>query len=144
MSTMLTPSVMRSLPRGWQGAYTIGRAKEWIRERDREGATLLVLERSSETPVGLLILDESDDGEAERTVRIGYLLSESAWGRGLASELVQGFVTWSRAAGVETILGGVGCDNVASQRVLEKNGFDSEPGADDSAELLFRLRLQSE
>lgn len=138
---MLTPSVTRSLPPGWQGKYTIERAIEWIAERDREGATLLVLERSSRTPVGLMILFEDVDANLGQTVRLGYLLSESAWGGGIATELVQGFVEWCRTVEIASIVGGVERDNIPSQRVLEKSGFVSQPGADDEAELFFERRL---
>lgn len=138
---MLTPSVTQSLPEAWQGAYTTERANEWIDERDREGATLLVLERSSRTPVGLMILFESDDEQIDRTIRLGYLLSESAWGQGLASELVQGFVKWCRTVEIVLIIGGVERDNIPSQRVLEKNGFVSQGSADDHPELFFMLQL---
>lgn len=143
VSTMLTARVTQSLPEGWQGAYTIERASEWIQERDREGATLLVVERSSRMPVGVMILLESDDEKLGRSVRIGYLLSESAWGQGLASELVQGFVGWCRMAGIGSIVGGVERDNVPSQRVLEKNGFVCAPSTDGAAGLFFELRLRS-
>jgi RimJ/RimL family protein N-acetyltransferase len=138
---MLTARVTQSLPDGWQGDYTIERANEWIRERDREGATLIVLERSSRTPVGMMILFESDDEKLGRTVRLGYLLSETAWGQGLASELVQGFVGWCRKAEIASIMGGVERDNVPSQRVLQKNGFVYQPSTDDTVELFFELQL---
>lgn len=141
ISTTLTPRVTQSLPEGWQGAYTIERASEWIQERDREGATLLVVERSSRVPIGLMILFESYDEKSGSAVRLGYLLSEPAWGQGFASELVRGFVDWCRMVEIAIILGGVERDNLASQRVLTKNGFMSQPTAEDHGELIFELRL---
>lgn len=138
---MLTASITQSLPDGWRGDYTIERANEWIRERDREGVTLLVLERTSRTPVGMMILFESNDEKLGRTVRLGYLLYETAWGQGLASELVQGFVGWCRKAEITSIVGGVERDNVASQRVLQKNGFVCRASPDDTVELFFELQL---
>jgi RimJ/RimL family protein N-acetyltransferase len=127
---------------GWQGAYTIERAAKWIEERDREGATLLVVDRSSRTPVGMMILFESDDEHVGRTVRLGYLLIDSEWGKGLASELVRGFVEWCRTTNIVSIVGGVERDNVPSQRVLEKNGFICDPVVGDAAELFFELRVR--
>ena len=141
VSALLTPAVTQSLPEGWQGEYTIERATKWIEERDRTGTTLLVLERSSKAPIGLLILFESDNEPMGRCVRLGYLLSKSAWGQGLASELVRGFVDWCRAVEIASIVGGIERDNIPSQRVLEKNGFVIQPTAEDNRELFFKLRL---
>ena len=70
---LLTPSVTQSLPERWQGEYTTERASQWIEERDNEGTTLLVLERSSGTPIGLIILFENNDDPRGRTIRLGYL-----------------------------------------------------------------------
>lgn len=143
VKTMLTTRVTRALPAAWQGAYTVERAQEWIKERDREGATLIVVERSSRMPVGLLILFEEDQGGVGGAeVRLGYVLAESAWGKGLASELVHGFVEWCRQAAVAAIVGGVERDNVPSRRVLEKNGFLCAPSTEGAAEQLFELRLR--
>ena len=143
VKTMLTTRVTRSLPPTWQGAYTRERAHEWVKERDREGVTLLAVERSSRMPVGLVILSERNhEGVGGAEVRLGYLLAEATWGRGLAGELVQGFVEWCRKARVATVVGGVARDNVPSRRVLEKNGFVCDHRTEGAAEQLFKLRLQ--
>ena len=141
VSSMLTKSVTRSLREGWRGAYTVKRANEWISQRDHEGTTLLVLEGSSRKPVGLMILLESDDELARRTIRLGYLLSESVWGQGLASELVHAFVSWCRTAAITLIVAGVGHENIPSQRVLEKNGFVRNLNVKNEAELIFELKI---
>ncbi len=147
VATMLTEPVTRTLPTAWQGSYTVSRAREWVRERDKEGTTLLVIDKSTKEPVGLVILIEVDSENAIDgiEVRLGYLLSEPAWGRGLATELVGGFVDWCRTqASIATLAGGVDADNPASIRVLEKNGFrlvEADAGkAQDHR--LYRLRLQ--
>ena len=123
VQTILTPPVTAALPGHWQGEYTAARAAEFVAERDSEGNTLMVIEQSSHTLIGLLILFANSSGAGGREVRLGYLLAESAWGKGFATELVQGFVAWCKAAGGARIIAGVGHDNVASQRVLEKSGF---------------------
>ena len=65
-------------------------------------------------------------GRAQGTdIRLGYLLSKNAWGKGIASELVAGFAVWCRGQStILTIFAGVAQDNLASVRVLEKTGFD--------------------
>lgn len=141
VSTILTPSVTQSLPEGWQGTYTVERAAEWIQERDQEGATLLVVEQSTRVPIGMMILFESNGEELGHTVRLGYLLSESTWGRGIVTELVQGFIGWCRGEAISSIVGGVEHDNIPSQRVLEKSGFICDSSNGDAGELFFELRL---
>lgn len=139
--SILTPRVTQSLPEGWQGEYTVNRASRWVAERDQEGATLLVLDGSSKTPIGLMILFESEEGDSGRCIRIGYLLAESAWGQGFASELLEGFVGWCRTTDTSSVIGGVARENIASRRVLEKNGFAILPNSRDQHELIYELRF---
>lgn len=140
---MLTDRVTQSLPTDWKGAYTLERARKWISERDSEGTTLLVVTRATGVPAGLVILFEtvydSNDGVE---LRLGYLLAEAVWGGGVASELIRGFVGWCERNNVASIVGGVERGNVASRRVLEKNGFVCDPTEDDagSEEDIFRLQ----
>lgn len=141
VSALLTPTVTRALPEDWQGPFTSSRASNWIEERDREGSTLLVVERSGHSPAGLLILAEDGDDTTRRCVRLGYLIAESAWGRGLATELVEGFVQWCRDNDVALIIAGVEHDNLASQRVLEKCGFVPSADGDSTSELFYEFRF---
>lgn len=144
VAKMLTALVTQSLPPGWQGAYTVERADKWIKERDREGTTLLVVEQVERKAVGLVILFESAGVDAGRTeLRLGYLLAESAWGKGLATELLLGFVEWCKQNNVASVVGGVERENIASQRVLEKAGFFCDASAcdDGKEELFYRLNL---
>jgi ribosomal-protein-alanine N-acetyltransferase len=137
VAKLLTPTVTRSLPSAWQGVYTTERAAAWIHERDQEGTTLLVIERSSNDSIGFLILSADTPDE----LRIGYLLAESAWGKGLASELIEGFIGWCRISGIRSVKAGVAEDNVASQKVLTNNGFTSSEIKHATAELFFELHF---
>ena len=125
----------------------MSRAQEWIRERDQEGTTLLVIDKSTNESVGLVILIEVDSENANDgiEVRLGYLLSEPAWGKGLATQLVKGFVAWCQTqVPIATLAGGVDADHPASIRVLEKNGFSpvEAEGEVDQNHRIFRLRLR--
>lgn len=155
---LLSEPVTRFLPAGWRGIDDADRAARWIAERDAEGATLLVVDRATGDPLGLLLLHSADAGGDRVEVRIGYLLAESAWGRGLATELVTGLVAWCRARPViGSIVGGVAPGNEASIRVLERCGFEplsppdtTEPDTTepettglDGTELVFRLVLEA-
>ena len=76
------------------------------------------------------------------SLRLGYMLAESSWGKGLASELVRGVVEWCENKDVASVTGGVERDNIASRRVLEKCGFVCEPGMEKAAEQLFVLQVR--
>ena len=136
LSGLLTPGVTRWLPSGWQGQYDPTRAEEWLLDREAEGPVLFVVETAT-VVVGVMMLFESPQTD----VRLGYLLAEQAWGRGLASELVGGFVCWYEAnPAIRHLVAGVDQDNVASVRVLEKNGFVPSVRSDESGtELTFVL-----
>ena len=144
VAATFTEPVTRPLPPIWQGSYTIERAREWIQERDKEGSTLLIVSKESKQPIGLMILQvEGDDSGV--VVRLGYLLSEDSWGKGFATEMVSGFVDWSRRnPSIRSISGGVAVDNPASARVLEKNGFHiaSDDGGVAQDEQLYRIDLR--
>ncbi len=137
---ILTPSVTRQLPPSWQGDYTAKRAGHWISERDAESIILIALEANSNKPVGLVILSVVSETEVRSEVRLGYLLAERSWGKGMATELISALIEQHRALHVNhSIVAGVDFANPASSRVLEKCGFQRQPESSPSAELLFRL-----
>ena len=141
VANILTPPTTRSLPRPWQGTYDLARAAEWISQRDAEATTLLAMHRRTATPVGLMILFELPGDPGQVDLRLGYLLAESAWGKGLGTELVAGFVEWCRATPhIRSITGGVAAANMASARVLLKNGF-LPTGAASDGEQMYSLEL---
>lgn len=143
VSNLLTAAVTRHLPPAWQGDFSEDRARDWIEERDRESPTLLVLDRATKRALGLIILFESEADDGRIDLRLGYLLSEQAWGQGYGTELLAGLVGWAEARGEPASLsGGVSPDNTASRRVLERCGFSLLPHQDPEAdELLYELRL---
>jgi RimJ/RimL family protein N-acetyltransferase len=143
---ILTETVTQSLPVPWQGKFSIARARSWIDERDSEGTTLLAREKTTGTVIGLMILAEATAAHENKgiEVRLGYVIAETAWGRGFASEMVGGFVTWcSSRSGIYSVAGGVAADNPASARVLKKNGFEmvTEAGVSDG-EAIYRRMLR--
>lgn len=146
VAAMLSESVTESLPDEWKGSYSDERAQQWVVERDSEGVVLLAIDRSSDVPVGLLILtdDYSASNVGATAARLGYLIGENYWGKGFASEAVEGFVGWCREQrNIFSISGGVATNNPASARVLEKSGFRSMPNpriAEDT-EPIYQLDL---
>lgn len=139
---MLTETTTLALPETWHGDFSVDRANSWIGERDSESPTLLVVDRQSGRPVGLVILFEVPIDGSAIDVRIGYLFTEAVWGQGLATELVAGLADWARAqASIHTLTGGVAATNRASARALTKNGFERIADSDGSVEN-YRLDVE--
>jgi RimJ/RimL family protein N-acetyltransferase len=135
VAAILTPKTTQALPLAWQGEYTVARARRWIAERDGESTALLLVDRNSGEPVGLMLLHEdAKEHDTQRQLRIGYVIKETDWGKGIASELVAGLVDWARSQPqIGSIIAGVEPQNAASVRVLTKNGF-SCTGHDSTGE----------
>ena len=141
VAALLTPAVTAQLPPPRQGDYTTERARQWIDERDAESTQLLIRTRERSEPIGLMILHEGGTIEAP-DLRLGYLMRESSWGRGYATELLRGFVGWARTSDYHRIVAGVARSNAPSIRVLEKSGFVPMPDHDpEGSELFFIVDL---
>ena len=142
VSRVLTRTTTTALPPSWRGDFDEERARQWVAARDAESPTVLVIEPETGHAVGLLILFEvaGQDDAGRVDVRLGYVVAESAWGRGLASELVGGLVDWARSEPtIGSISGGVAQGNEASARVLRKNGF--KPSDTHDGEQIYELPL---
>lgn len=76
-------------------------------------------------------------------LRLGYVIAESSWGKGIATELVAGLVEWAVAStGIVSISGGVAPGNLASARVLGKAGFSPvEHDGDSPEEQIYRIEV---
>lgn len=137
LTELLTPAVTAALPPGWLPDGDPEWLLEWIGGRDRESTPLLV--SASSGPIGLLIVATASDTGPPAALRIGYLLQQSHWGRGFATELVTGFVDRCRAdPDVRSVAGGVQLDQVASARVLERAGLVRH-GPPDGTEQTYRI-----
>lgn len=123
LSSALTEGVTHELPPSWQGEL-LPTPLEWVAIRDEEGSFFLVEEKSGGGIVGLFMFFPREVEVNTDEVRIGYVMGEEAWGKGYATEIVQGFVTmWHDTGFTGSLLGMVSPSNQASCRVLEKSGF---------------------
>lgn len=138
VSSLLTESTTVALPDAWRGNFSVERASDWIEERDGESPTLLLVDRVSRQPIGLVFLYEETTDAAASELRIGYLFAEAVWGQGLASEVVAGLVSWTQSeSSIGRLTAGVASMNRASARVLVKCGFQqiAENGGEDVYQL---------
>jgi RimJ/RimL family protein N-acetyltransferase len=99
-----------------------------------------VVARDTDVVVGGIgFIHPPEDGAVE----VGYGLSESARGRGLATEALRAVVARSSQLGVATVVAMTAVDNLPSQRVLERLGFTRLDGVlvDEDDGPLYRWEL---
>ena len=124
------PLVAQFAGLGWSG-LTRADLRRMIEERwpalREEGRAAISALRDAETGAVLGYLPLFDLNWVERRAEIGYWLMPSSRGRGVATEAVAAVVAWAFAdLGLLRVQGVVDVANVASQRVLERAGFERE------------------
>jgi len=141
---ILSPRVLENLPPSLQVAQTQQAVAGWINDRAAESDVYLVRLRQSETLIGLLILVNFIEPEATPEVHLGYLFSETAWGKGYASELIDGLLQEAINSAPLTLIGGVAKANEASAHILKKRGFLPQANRSDGQAEGFALTLRNE
>lgn len=106
--------------------YTEKDAQWWIKHfADNPRHFNLALEFSREA-IGGISLHLLEDVH-QKTADIGYWLGEAFWGQGLATEAVTALTQWGFThLDLVRIQAGVYTSNKASQRVMEKAGYERE------------------
>ena len=101
-----------------------------------ESEIYLIREIGTDAFIGLMFLTPPFNND----IHLGYLLGQSAWGQGYASELLAGLVSHVPKTGFR-LLGGVGRENPASAHVLQKTGFHVVPELSDAETEMFAITL---
>jgi [ribosomal protein S5]-alanine N-acetyltransferase len=121
---LLSPAVVENLPPSFHDVNTLSAAQLWLDKMLDEGELLALHHYDTNSISGFLFVHVEQSSEAQ----IGYLLGESYWGQGLATELLSGFIelciktqAWSK------LIGGVDVSNKASSHLLSKLGFSMQP-----------------
>jgi ribosomal-protein-alanine N-acetyltransferase len=100
---------------------------EWLAEQGAGACILHVLISEDGTVLGLFNLRDIDDG----TAVLGYRVAERVAGRGVATAAVQKLCqVAAQRYGLRTLRAATTLDNVASQKVLIKAGFEPDGPAD--------------
>jgi len=121
---IMTPNVTKALPDGWQNLNTNEKAKTWISERKSDSNFYAISLTETKEIIGFIFLYIGNQTNEAYALRLGYLLSESIWGKGVGSEIIKGLIEWcNNTKMIYSISGGVEKENIGSIKVLEKNGF---------------------
>lgn len=110
--------------------YSGADADWWIRRRiehtRQQGKEVTFAIRDEEKLIGVVSTDNFELGSTH-CAEIGYWLAQSYWGQGVMTDAVRAFVRYAFAElGVLRLTAHVLAFNIASARVLEKNGFTLE------------------
>jgi len=103
--------------------YTLADARTFLARtasQDRSRDNTFVIDLEDDGPVGVIGFFHHDDPYPE----MGYWIGRPYWGRGFATEAVDGALVWaSRTWRKRAVAAGHFVDNPASGRVLTKSGF---------------------
>ncbi|NVK25765.1 MAG: GNAT family N-acetyltransferase [Gammaproteobacteria bacterium] len=146
---VMTPAVTESLPPHYQGVDTKEKAEHWLLQRFQDCQLLALVEQSNQQLLGFLFVHhaiETDEnsGLKQATQHLGYLLSVPYWGCGIATELLQSYVTYCQSLGFSGVLyAGVETANLGSIRVLQKSGFEPDDKLSTQENLFYRLNIRA-
>jgi len=98
--------------------YTLEVAEEFLAQVDPERIFAIVVANEVVGMVGMTGVDEP--------LEIGYWVGRPFWGRGFATAAVALVLEEGRRRGIRRLAAHIFPDNLASARVLEKNGFASQ------------------
>ena len=111
--------------------YSRADADWWIKKRiehtRKQGKESTFAIRDAGKLIGVVGADNSEVGTAAHRAEIGYWLAKPYWGHGLTTDAVRAFVSYAfDKLQVLRLTAQVFEFNLASARVLEKNGFTLE------------------
>jgi ribosomal-protein-alanine N-acetyltransferase len=107
--------------------YTRADATKWIRSHAaKRSTTHFAIIADGELAGAISIIPKEDI--YRHSAEIGYWIGEPFWGRGIATRAVNEVVEYImiKNPGIVRIYGEVFAENIASMKVLEKNGFVKE------------------
>lgn len=119
------PEVTRYL--GWPRHHSVGETQSFLQISDNEwqrwpAGPYLILGRED----GALLGGTGFTFETPRRASTGYVLTQDAWGRGLATEALGAMVDLAPSLGLARLYALCHPDHRASYRVMEKCGFTRE------------------
>ena len=133
---ILKPEVVEHLPPYFHNIDSTVLAQAWL-DRMLQDSRLFLVERQNGGVVGFIFASTGHPDQSH----IGYVLAETCWGKGLASEMLCAFVDEMRTeAHWQRLLAGVDRSNTASLKVLEKCGFTRRE-IDESGMIFYQYLL---
>lgn len=119
-------NISRNLRDGFPHPYTAEHAEVFIRKAmDHDPVTLFAIEYKGDYVGNIGLVQHSD--VYRKSAEVGYFIGEEYWGKGIATTALKLICAYGfKTLDIVRIHTGVYEHNLASQRVLEKNGFVKE------------------
>lgn len=134
---ILTASVVENLPPYFHNVDSTLSAQEWLKQIMSEGRLFIVQLTGESKTIGFVFLSTENRGDTH----IGYLLAESYWGKGYATEILKGLIDFIDSEDkITRLIAGVATDNIASTKLLHKLGF-MQNSSEDTGTIFFEYQL---
>lgn len=115
------PNIACNMRDGFPYPYTVNAGKQWIQLAENNDVIFAIT--VNDEAIGSIGLNIGEDIE-RISAEVGYWLGEDYWGKGIASSALKGIVEYGfNELRLERIFAVPIEHNIASRRVLEKNGF---------------------
>jgi len=120
ITELLTSKVVENLPPYFRNINSILDAQEWFNKMVSESRLFMVKDTGTNTIIGFVFVFVGNNADAH----IGYLLGESYWGKGYATELLKGLIDFIKHENkIKRLIAGVATNNIVSSKLLDKLGF---------------------
>jgi len=120
ITKLLTPKVVESLPPYFRNINSLTDAQDWFNKMASESRLFMVMYPSTDMIIGFVFVFVENDVDAH----IGYLLGESYWGKGYATELLKGLIDFIKHENkIQRLIAGVATNNIVSSKLLHKLSF---------------------
>jgi RimJ/RimL family protein N-acetyltransferase len=137
---ILTPKVVENLPAYFQNINSISEAHDWFQKMVSDSRLFMVTSKGTNTIIGFVFVYVGNNKEAH----IGYLLGESYWGKGYATELLSGLIDFIKQENkIKRLIAGVTSNNIVSSKVLLKIGF-VESTIENNETIIYEYQLSPE
>ena len=112
---------------GWKPHESIAESRKIIETVFRESRVWAIIEKTGGRIIGSIGLSEDRLRPGVRSLELGYSLAEEFWGHGLMTEAAKRVIAYGfEYVGLDVMMIRTGEENIASQRIIEKCGFQYE------------------
>ena len=119
------------------------------RQESDKMLSVMLAEHGDDTYLGRYFIEESETGELigaakldqlGSEIEIGYRIQKAHWHKGIATEIAEGLIRFSRGTlNAKTVIAFVNVDNAPSIRVLEKAGMKNVQTIEDIDEVKYKF-----
>lgn len=112
---------------GWKPHESVVESRKIIETTFKQSRVWAIVQKASGRIIGSIGLSEDRFRPGVRSLELGYSLAEEYWGQGLMTEAARRVIVYGfEYVGLDVMMIRTGEENLASQRIIEKCGFQYE------------------